>query len=143
MTFSAGVASASMALYKVETAAVHVADGGGLNSTGYNLSVAVGHATYRLVVTTPPATTATAGVAFTQQPVVVINDQYGNQADNDNTTTVTAARAVGTATLQGTTTVTVTGGTATFANLSYNKAEAITVGSVSYTHLTLPTIYSV
>jgi len=138
MTFSAGVASAPMALYKVETAVVHTADGGGLNSTGYDLSVAVGHATYRLVVTTPPSTTATAGVAFTQQPVVVINDQYGNQADNDNTTTVTAARAVGTAILQGTTTVTVTGGTATFANLSYNKAEAITVGFSSSPAYTVP-----
>ena len=84
----------------------------------------------QLVVTQQPSATATAGVAFTTQPVVKEEDQYGNVVTTDSTSTVTAARGgVGTASLQGSNlTVTLVNGVATFAGLSYNKAETMDLG---------------
>ncbi len=85
----------------------------------------------KLAVQTPPSATATAGLAFAQQPAVQIQDKFGNartfaNRNGDNATVVTAARGTGTATLQGTLTATAANGLATFSNLSYNKAETIT-----------------
>ena len=69
--------------------------------------------------------TATAGVAFAQQPVIRIEDQFGNRVASDNSTVETATRIAGTSSLQGATTATASGGVATFANLSYNLAETV------------------
>ncbi|MGZ5567949.1 MAG: beta strand repeat-containing protein, partial [Limisphaerales bacterium] len=74
-----------------------------------------------------PSSSATAGVAFAQQPIVRIEDGFGNLVDDDNSTIVTAARNAGSGTLQGTLTATVSGGTATFANLAHNVAGNITI----------------
>ena len=43
-------------------------------------------------IDTQPSDTATAGVAFATQPVVYVEDQFGNLVTGDNTTQVTAAR---------------------------------------------------
>ena len=64
--------------------------------------------------------------------MVQIQDQFGNartfaNRNADNSTVVTAARGTGTAALQGTLTATAINGLATFSNLSYNKAETITI----------------
>ena len=85
----------------------------------------------QLVIDTQPSATATAGVAFSVQPVVDIEDAYGNLITTDNTTQVSASLASGTGPLQGTTTVTVSGGIATFTDLSDNKAETVTLGFTS------------
>src|SRR5678815_2428583 len=50
-----------------------------------------------------------------------------NIVTSDSSTVITAVRSAGTATLQGTTSATAVNGVATFANLSYNKAETITI----------------
>ena len=82
----------------------------------------------QLVIHTQPSPTATAGVAFSTQPVVYVEDQYGNIETGDSTTQVTAASLpVGSGPLQGATIVTVRGGIATFTNLADNKAETITL----------------
>jgi hypothetical protein len=81
----------------------------------------------KLAVHTQPSPTAMAGSPFPTQPVVYVEDQYGNLETGDNTTQVTAALNSGTGPLQGTTTVTVSGGVATFTNLSDNKAETISL----------------
>src|SRR5207237_9630398 len=47
----------------------------------------------KLVIQTQPSATATAGVVFAQQPVIRIEDQFGNLLTADNSTVVTAARA--------------------------------------------------
>src|ERR1051325_1517929 len=74
-------------------------------------TVAVGAAAAdHLTIQTAPSTSATAGVAFTQQPVVRIEDQFGNLRSADNSTVVTASRAIGSALLQGTTNRTAAGG---------------------------------
>src|SRR5262249_33663972 len=76
-----------------------------------------------------PSATATAGVTFTTQPVVKLEDTFGNVVTTDSTHTVTAARGNhGTAALQGgPLTVTLSGGVVTFSGLSYNVAEAMNI----------------
>ncbi len=81
----------------------------------------------KLVIHTQPSTTATAGQAFAIPPVVYLEDSNGNLATSDNTTTVTVALASGSGTLQGTKTVTAKGGIVTFAGLSDNTAETISL----------------
>ena len=83
----------------------------------------------QLVVTQEPPNGATAGQAFTTQPVVKEEDQYGNVITTDSTHTVTAARgSVGTSSLKGSNlTVTLVHGVATFAGLSYDTAETMDI----------------
>src|SRR6185369_8759699 len=71
--------------------------------------------------------TATAGAAFAQQPVIRIEDSLGNLRSSDNSTVVTVARSAGSGTLQGTLTATAVNGVVTFANLSHNVANTITL----------------
>src|SRR5258705_11193273 len=85
--------------------------------------VAVGS---QLVILTQPSATATAGVAFSQQPVVRVEDALGNLETADNTTVVTASIASGGGTLQGTVTATAVGGVATFTNLRRDVAGEAT-----------------
>ena len=54
-------------------------------------------------------------------------DQFGNLRNLDNTTVVTAARAAGSGTLQGTLTRTAVFGVASYTNLSMNVAGTITI----------------
>src|SRR5436190_21257527 len=90
-------------------------------------TVVVGPATAsRLTILTQPASTATAGVAVAPQPVVRIEDQFGNLRSSDSTV-VTASRLVGSGTLQGATSVAAVNGIVTFTNLSHNVATNITV----------------
>ena len=81
----------------------------------------------RLIVQTQPSPTATAGVPFAQQPVIRIEDAYGNLRADDNSTVVTVARSAGSGTLQGTLTATAVNGVVTFTNLSHNLATTITL----------------
>ena len=78
-----------------------------------------------LAIHAEPSATATAGQAFAMQPVIYVLDQNGNLLTGDNTTQVTASLRVGTGPLLGTQTVTVSGGIATFTNLSDDTAETI------------------
>src|SRR5262249_53769391 len=80
---------------------------------------------------TQPSASATAGVSFVPQPVVRIEDAYGNLVSSDNSSVVTASRGLGTALLQGSTSRTAANGLATFTNLSYNLAETITLNFAS------------
>src|SRR5439155_8102802 len=85
----------------------------------------------RLSIQTQPSSTAVAGVAFAQQPVIRVEDQYGNLRSSDNTTLVTAVRAAGSGTLQGTLTATALNGIATFTNLAHTVATNITIAFTS------------
>ena len=46
-----------------------------------------------LVVQTQPSTSATAGVIFAQQPVIQLQDQFGNFCTNNSSATITAVSA--------------------------------------------------
>src|ERR1041385_2668732 len=99
-----------------------------------NVTVNAGAAN-RLTMVTQPSSTATAGVPLLQQPVIRVEDQFGNLRTGDNSTVVSAARNLGTGTLQGTTNMTAASGLVTFTNLSHNVATTInlkfTSGSLS------------
>ena len=76
----------------------------------------------KLVIQTEPSAAATAGVPFATQPVIALEDGFGNVETNDSSSQVTASLASGSGPLLGTTTVTVKDGIATFANLTDDKA---------------------
>ena len=84
--------------------------------------------TSKLVLSTQPSATATAGQPFAMQPVVSLEDQYGNIETGDNSTVVSVSLTGGSGPLQGNHTATVSGGVATFTNLADDLAEAITLG---------------
>ena len=73
------------------------------------------------------SSTSTAGQPFASQPALELIDQFGNVESGDNATSVTVTLGSGTGPLQGTKTVTVVGGVATFAGLTYDVAETITL----------------
>ena len=81
------------------------------------------------MITTEPSSVATAGLNFGTQPVVMEEDAFGNVFTGDNSSTVTAATGtLGTASLQGLNlTTTLSQGVATFAGLSYDKAETMNI----------------
>jgi len=108
------------------------------NSTSSLFTVAPASATSLVIQTQPPATT-TAGVVFSPAPVIRLQDAFGNQETSDNSTVVTATRNLGSAGLQGTTSVTVNAGQATFGNLSYSVAETI---NLNFASSGLPTVTS-
>src|SRR6185436_12321413 len=64
----------------------------------------------RLTLAGQPSSTAIAGMPFDQQPVLRVEDQFGNLRSSDNATLVSASRSAGTGVLQGTTTLTANGG---------------------------------
>lgn len=80
----------------------------------------------QLVLVTQPSAAATAGINFVQQPVVQIQDAYGNLVKSDNST-VTASIDQGSGNLFGTQAIKAVNGTVTFTNFSYQIAETITI----------------
>src|SRR5262249_21308473 len=84
----------------------------------------------QLVFTTQPSG-ATAGAAFGTQPVVTVEDAYGNTITTgpDSTVDVTASLASGGGSLQGTVTKTAVAGVATFTNLRIDASGAHTLGA--------------
>jgi subtilase family serine protease len=87
-------------------------------------SVTVSPAAAATLVFGQQPTNATAGATITPAVTVRVLDAYGNLVTTDNTDQITLALASnpGAGTLSGTTTVTVSGGFATFGNLSINNA---------------------
>ena len=80
----------------------------------------------KLVIHTQPSATATAGQAFLTQPVIYEEDQFGNVED-DNITALAVSLTSGTGALQGSTSVTLKNGIATFDDLAYDIAESISL----------------
>ena len=122
-----GVATFSGLNYQVAETMTLVVNATGLtgkNSGNITISPAP---VSQLTVKTQPSTTATAGIAFAQQPVIRVEDQFGNLRSSDNSTVVTADVDQGSANLFGTLTATAVNGQATFTNLSYQVAEVITL----------------
>jgi hypothetical protein len=115
-----------------ETMTLNFASAGLSGATSINVSV-IPAAASRLTIATQPSATATAGAAFAQQPVIRIEDQFGNLRASDNTTVVTATRSAGSGTLQGTTNRTALGGIVTFTDLSHNVVTNITIQFTSGT----------
>jgi hypothetical protein len=85
----------------------------------------------KLVLTTPPSSSATSGTPLAQQPVVTVEDQYGNTVTN-STVTVTVTTPTSGATLSGNTAV-ATGGVATFSGLTITDNAASSSAPVAVT----------
>ena len=96
----------------------------GLTSATQAITLTPGTAS-QLVITTQPAG-ATSGTAFTTQPVVAIRDAAGNTVTS-STLAVTVAKASGSGTLSGTTTVNAVNGIATFSGLTITGSGAHTL----------------
>jgi subtilisin family serine protease len=84
-------------------------------------------AAVRLVIAAQPSSRATAGQAFRIQPTVYEEDEFGNVETGDNSTVVSASLSAGIGPLQGTRTVTVSSGVASFSDLADNAAETISL----------------
>src|ERR1017187_5379610 len=78
-----------------------------------------------------PSATATAGQAFSTQPVIYEEDPSGALETADNTTIVTASLNTGAGPLQGTLIARVVGGIATFSNLFDQLAETLSINFTS------------
>ena len=102
--------------------------GDGLTAGPSNNIVVSPAAPFRLKIHTQPSSTATAGQAFSTQPVIYELDLYGNLETTDNSTAITASLSFGNGPLAGSTTATVVGGVATFANLAGSSAGTIALG---------------
>ena len=129
VTASGGVATFSgLTLTTAGSGYTLVATSSGLGERVTNAITVTPAAASQLVIQTQPSATATAGQAFTTQPVVEETDQYGNvETSRQHHGGHGRACSSGTGPLQGTTTATVSGGIATFTNLADNTAETITL----------------
>ena len=126
VTVKGGVATfTSLTDDKAETISLDFADGS--LTAGPSTGIAITVAASKLVIHAEPSATATAGQPFSIQPVIYEEDVFGNLITSDNTTMVTASIASGAGPLQGTTSVTMSGGIATFTNLADDTAETITL----------------
>jgi hypothetical protein len=100
----------------------------GLSTVSSKIDVTAGPPS-QLSITTQPSASATAGVVFTQQPVIQLLDADGNTVSQSGVA-ITAAinTATGSGTLGGTTTVTTSGsGVATFSGLKISKTGSYTL----------------
>ena len=126
LTFTAGVASGAMKLYKAESATI-VADDGSLSATGSDrLGVAVSAAApSKLRVTSVPGGNVTAGSNFSV--TVATQDPYGNTAAVAVDTAI-ALNASGAGTISNNT-ATITAGTSSTSlnSVQYLKAESLTL----------------
>jgi hypothetical protein len=106
-----------------------------ITATGYSpdsvsQALTFGQAT-KLVVTTQPTAPLGNGGALVTQPVVKVEDVYGNVVTNSSAS-VAATAAQATWTLGGTTTKAVALGVATFSDLTAISAQAVTGASISF-----------
>ena len=130
-TVSGGIATfTNLADETAQTVSLSFSSGGLAGAISSPLVVSPAAAS-QLVIHTQPASTETAGQAFTVQPVVYEEDQFGNLETGDNSTLITATLASGTGSLQGTTSVTVKGGVAAFTGLAASGTATVTLEFIS------------
>ncbi|WP_421774896.1 invasin domain 3-containing protein [Gracilimonas sp.] len=121
---SASGASATFTGNLVGSANIRATSGGLTVTQSGTISVIPSDAT-TLAIATQPSSTATAGQAFSNQPIIEIQDDYSNVVSSDNFTQVSVSRNTGTGDLQGTTTVTASSGVVTFSGLNHLVANTI------------------
>lgn len=92
----------------------------------------------KVIFTTRPPATTVAGVDFSPQPVVTVQDQYGNTVTSgaQASASVTLSIAAGGGSLSGTTTKSATAGVATFTGISDDTAATGKVMKAAATGLT-------
>jgi hypothetical protein len=111
------------------------------SATSGTITVSAGSAS-KLAITTQPSSSASTGVAFSQQPVIQLQDVSSNNV-SQSSVTVTAAIGTGSDTLGGTLTATTnSSGVATFTNLKLTGtgSDTLTFSATSLTSVTSSTI---
>jgi len=107
-----------------------------ISATGYSANSIVQTITAgpaaQLVVSTQPAAPIGSGGALATQPVVKVEDQFGNVVTTSSASIVASA-AEGTWTLGGTATKAAVSGIASFANLTAFSAGGVTGATISFT----------
>ena len=125
VTVHAGVASfAGLADTSAGTLTLDYS-GGGLTA-GPSTVVVKPAAASKLVIQTQPSPQATAGEPFAAQPVILLEDKYGNLETGDSSTAISAVVSSGDGPVHGAS-VTVNGGVARFSNLEDDRAETLTI----------------
>ncbi len=141
VTASSGVATFSgLSINKSGTGYALTASGSGFSGTGTSsgFNITPGVAT-QLEFSTQPGG-GTAGSSWSQQPVVTIQDAFGNTATSSSVSiTLAIGTNPGTGTLSGTSTAAASSGVATFSGLSINKSGTGYTLTASSTGLTLAT----
>src|SRR3989344_2201580 len=122
-----GVATFTISSTKAEAKTVSATIGGNPVTQTQPVTFTHGPAA-QLAIVTQPSSTATAGDAFAQQPIINVLDEFENLV-TDSTDVITAAIGTGTGVLKSTgdLTATAVAGVATFSGLYYEKAETITI----------------
>src|SRR6185369_15114232 len=121
-TASGGIVTFTNLSYNLAETITLAFNSGILSNTTSSAIIVSPAAASKLTIQTQPSQSALAGVVFAQQPVIRIEDQFGNLVATNNSTVVTATRSAGAGTLQGATNVTSVGGVVSFANLSHQVA---------------------
>ncbi len=99
----------------------------------------------KLAFTTQPSATTVAGTAFATQPVVTVQDQFGNTVTSSSAA-IALTLTTGTGTLSGTTTVSASSGVATFSGLNINLVGAnkvLTASTLGLTNATTSPAFSI
>ena len=125
--------SASALLQSSETKIIVIKASGYLDAS-FNQILGVGQAS-KLVVKTQPAAPAFNGLVLAAQPVVGLQDQYGNATTS--TANVTAAVGEGSWTLGGTATVAAVNGTVTFSGITATSTGAVTGATISFSSVNM------
>jgi len=123
ITFTDGVGTSTLKLYKAETAHVKATQGAIATSDANDLDVTVGAGTKsKLLWDTQPPSSVASGATWTAFSIE-ITDAYGNRtSDTDNLTVTPSASSLG-----GTTTKNASAGLATFTDITCSTAGAITI----------------
>jgi hypothetical protein len=114
-----------------------------ITATAYSLDSVVqvvAGAPAKLAITTQPKAPAANGGALATQPVVAVQDQFGNAVASS--ASIVAAPVQGTWTLGGTTTKTASSGTAKFTNLTAFGTNAVSGATITFTSSGLTSVTS-
>jgi hypothetical protein len=131
--FTGGVCSADVKITKASAVTIVQATSGLITGKSRALVISPDAAVKINIVKQP--LTGQAGAPLTPPLQVMIYDVYNNQVTNDNTTQINVEAGQSPAALKGSTSKTAVNGNALFDDLSYQKAENITL-SVSASGLT-------
>ncbi|MEL7834056.1 invasin domain 3-containing protein [Fodinibius sp. Rm-B-1B1-1] len=126
LTPSADLKNATFSSQKTGTAQIQ-ANYSNVSLTPSETITVLPRAADEMVINTQPSGTATAGDPFPTQPVIYLQDQFGNKVTTDNSTEVTVSISSGNGSLSGTLTQTASNGEITFTDLFATVAETITL----------------
>lgn len=134
VSFASGVATANLKLNKAASQTISLSVPGVATPAANTLSITpVAGSAVSLAMTTDITAPASNGVAFMQQPVVILLDGHGNTSVGDSTTVVTVSKKdSGEWVLTGTATQTASAGVATFANLGATSTVEVTGAQLSF-----------